>query len=448
MSARILLVENDEAHRTTVVRHLEQSGHEVVAVDSAEVALNRISEVDPEIVISDGRLPGLSGLELLQKVKSVEPDIDFILVTAFDSMQGAIDAMKEGAFEYLGKPLDIDAFDDAIDRCLTSRRGRRDANPDDTFLPTPNAENVIVGHDPKMLDIYKTIGKVAATHAPVLVRGETGTGKELVSRVIHENSGQPDEPFLPVNCAAIPEPLLESELFGHVEGAYTGAVSARKGRFELARSGTIFLDEIGDMPPALQAKLLRVLQDGEVYPLGSEVARPTDARVVAATNRPIEQLIEEGTFREDLYYRLRVIEITIPPLRERRDDIPLLARHILTRANEVLGKSVEKIPEPAMGLLLSHNWPGNVRELQNAIMRAVVLSSSSAISAEDLDLGPKENAIDKIPKQAELEELERIHVQRTLAEEAGNKSATARALGISRPRLDRMIDRHGLVVPH
>jgi transcriptional regulator with PAS, ATPase and Fis domain len=296
-----------------------------------------------------------------------------------------------------------------------------------------------------MMAIYKTIGTVAGTRTPVLIRGETGTGKELIARTIHRNGPEPGLPFVAINCTAVPEGLLESELFGHVRGSFTGAVADRKGRFELAGSGTIFLDEIGDTSLAFQAKLLRVLQEREFYPVGSEQPRATHARVVAATHRPVEEMIDEGTFREDLYFRLRVVEIDIPPLRERRGDIPLLVRHILTRVSGEVGRDLV-IPDDVMGMLLTYDWPGNVREMENAITRAAVLARGGTIAIEQLSLGRGAEPATPEYDAESLEAVERAHVQRILAGTGGNKSRAAEKLKISRPRLDRIIEKHQLVV--
>ncbi len=295
-----------------------------------------------------------------------------------------------------------------------------------------------------MLNIYKTIGSIAGTRAPVLIRGETGTGKELIARTIHSNSPTAGDPFVAINCTAVPENLLESELFGHVRGSFTGAVGDRKGRFELAGKGTIFLDEIGDTSLAFQSKLLRVLQEKEFYPVGGERPRETNARVIAATHRPVEQLIRAGTFREDLYFRLRVVEIVIPPLRERCGDIPLLVRHIIGRVEAEMGRTLH-VPDDVMKALLTHDWPGNVRELENALVRAAVMARGPAIALEHLGLGADEAPVQQ-EEDSSLEAVEKAHVQRVLLMAGSNKSRAARMLGVSRPRLDRIIARHGLTV--
>jgi DNA-binding NtrC family response regulator len=443
---RLLVVDDDNSHRETLARHLRSQGFRVEAADSAESAVPLLNAFGPEIVLTDIRMGGMSGFELLKLIKDSAFDADVIMITAFEHTQGVIDAMQMGAYDYLVKPLDLDRLDSVVDRCLVDRAARTGGGASAKVESVSDASPILVGRDPRMLEVFKLIGMVSKSRATVVVRGETGTGKELVARTIHANSEHPDEPFVAVNCAALPPSLLESELFGHVKGAFTGAASDRKGRFELAGRGTIFLDEIGDTSPDLQAKLLRVLQERTFMCVGGEELRTTEARVIAATHRPLESLVEAGEFREDLFFRLRVIEISVPPLRERKCDIPLLVQHLLERANRELGRAATTVPAEVMAEIVAHPWPGNVRELENALTRAVVMAKGPAISSAGLhlngDVPPELAHIDG----SSLNEMEAAHIQRTLMRAAGNKSATARQLGISRPRLDRMIERHGLVV--
>ena len=443
MNGRVLLVEDDAAHRETLARHLNRCGHLVTAVADAESALSRFADALPDLVLTDVRMPGLSGLDLLERLRADADTPPVIVMTAFGDMQGAIDAMRAGAYDYLPKPLDLDQLDAVLERCLRERQpAPADARADGSDVKGPES---LIGRTPSMIAIYKTIGAVAETRTPVLIRGETGTGKELIARILHRNAADADEPFLPINCTAVPESLLESELFGHVRGAFTGAVADRKGRFELAGPGTIFLDEIGDTTLAFQSKLLRVLQEREFYPVGGELPRRTDARIIAATHRPVERLIEEGSFREDLYFRLRVVEIVIPPLRERRADIPLLVRHMLNKISAELGRSLT-VPGEVMGVLVGYDWPGNVRELENALTRAAVLARGPSIAIDNLALGRPNGTATLRDDDDSLDAVERAHVQRVLARVGGNKTRAAEALGISRPRLDRIIDKHDLVV--
>jgi two-component system, NtrC family, response regulator HydG len=463
MTTKILIVEDDPSHLEILRRHLERCGHQVEATESAEQALSRFSRFAPQLVLSDLRMPGMSGFELLRKLKSDAPDVAVVLMTAFDDMQTAIDAMKEGAYDYLVKPLDLERIEAIVDSALARRQrgngeGGKTAEPE----PAPLAANDLIGRHHTMIHVFKTIGRVAPSAAPVLIRGETGTGKELIARTIHQNSTRAEKPFISVNCASLPETLLESELFGHVRGAFTGAQADRKGRFEMAGGGTIFLDEIGDTSLAFQAKLLRVLQEKEYYPVGGEEPRRSEARVLAATHQPVEKLVQAGAFREDLYFRLRVVEIVVPPLRERREDIPLLARHLVAKAARLDDRPAPRLPDDVVRRLVIHDWPGNVRELENTLMRAVVLAGGDSLTPDHLDFGPGSVLIgdgngasgpaggrsrSSTPElDAVLEMAERDHVQRILASTGGHKSRSAEILQISRGRLDRLIEKHGLVV--
>jgi DNA-binding NtrC family response regulator len=446
-----MVVDDDQSIRDTLENHFRDSGHDVTVARSAEEALSKIGAVDPSLVITDVRMGGMDGLALLAKLREARPDTDVVVITAFEDMRTAIEAMKAGAFDYLVKPLDLDQIDLTIELCLRDQRSRRRLAQYAHEAAEPYALSQLVGRDAKMIAIYKTIGTLARSRAPVLIRGETGTGKELIARAIHFNSANAEEPFVAVNCTAVPEQLLESELFGHVRGAFTGATGDRKGRFELAGQGTIFLDEIGDTSPAFQAKLLRVLQEREFHPLGAERPRRTEARVVAATHRDLETLVAAGQFREDLYFRLRVVEITVPPLRERRGDIAPLAQHLLAKAARELHRGQMRLAPDAGRVLESQEWPGNVRELENALLRAVALSTGSTIAAAELsarmpsaETKPAASAPDRAAQT--LDEIERAAVERVLRETGWNKRQTCRVLGISRPRLDRILERHGIVV--
>jgi DNA-binding NtrC family response regulator len=460
MSAHILIVEDDPSHLEILKRHLERCGYRVEAAESAEQALSRFNRFAPHLVLSDLRMPGMSGFELLRKLKADAPDVTVVLMTAFDDMQTAIDAMKEGAYDYLVKPLDLERLEAILGSALEQRRrtgGPVGRQKEPEVEPPALTGDDLIGRHPKMVDVFKTIGRVAPSSAPVLIRGETGTGKELIARTIHQNSTRSQHPFISVNCASLPETLLESELFGHVRGAFTGAQSDRKGRFELAGKGTLFLDEIGDITPAFQAKLLRVLQEKDFYPVGGEEARRSEARVLAATHQPVEELVRKGKFREDLYFRLRVVEIVVPPLRERREDIPALARHLVGQAAQLADRPAPRLPDDVVRRLVLHDWPGNVRELENTLMRAVVLCGGDSLTPDHLDFGPGSvlvgsgagtdgpgNGLTEL--DAVLELAERDHVQRVLATTGGHKSRSAELLRISRGRLDRLIEKHGLVV--
>ncbi|HEX6589113.1 MAG TPA: sigma-54 dependent transcriptional regulator [Longimicrobiales bacterium] len=447
MSHRIMVVDDEPTVRYTFDRYLTRAGHQVLAVETAEEALNRIAAFEPELVITDVRMPGMSGLQLLEKLRSSLPEVDVLVMTGFEDMQSAISAIKAGAYDYLVKPLEFDQIDAVVTRCFNDRAVRRRMKHLAREAAEPYALNRLVGRDPRMIEVYKMIGQLSQTRAPVLIRGETGTGKEVIARAIHFNSPEAAEPFVGINCTALPETLLESELFGHVRGSFTGAVGDRKGRFEIAGSGTIFLDEIGDTSLAFQAKLLRVLQEREFYAVGSDTPKRTDARVIAATHRDMEDLVERGQFREDLYFRLKVVEIVVPPLRERRGDIPILAEHLVDKIARETHKEVRIIPDDVMTRLMEYDWPGNVRELENALTRAIVLSRGPAISPEHIEAGEsggRGSSDPFTPENDSLNALEKAHVQRILSRTGGNKQETARILGISRPRLYRMIEKYRL----
>jgi two-component system response regulator HydG len=438
MTRQVLIVDDDATVRVALRDALTTAGFAVTLAEGAKEALALIARSHPDVVVSDVRMPDVGGLELLRLLRERSPDIGIVLLTAFDDMPTVVEAMKQGAVEFLVKPLDLDDLQRTLDRVLEDREARRRLHATTAL----GADGEIVGRDPHMIDIYKLVGQAAATQATVLIRGESGTGKELVARAIHGHSACAAEPFVPVNCAALPATLLESELFGHVRGAFTGAVANRRGRFALAAKGTIFLDEIGDTSLDFQTKLLRVLQDHTFQPVGSEETEQTNARVIAATHQDLEAMIPEGKFREDLYYRLRVVEISIPPLRDRRGDIPLLAEHMLRRASAALGRPAVALSPEALQRLVQHRWPGNVRELENCLMRAVVVASGGVVRPEHLSMSsPGHRGGTAV---LSLVELEKVHVARVLEIAGGHKGRAADLLGVSRPRLNRLIEKYGL----
>jgi DNA-binding NtrC family response regulator len=457
-----MLVDDEEDLRLTLGSHLSDLGHEVLTVESAEGALNHLSDFSPEILFTDVQMPGMDGLELLGRLRESLPGLDVVVITGYGGVQGAIDAIKDGATDYLLKPLDLDEIEGVVERCLSDQRAR-EATPSEA-ADVVAAPGGLVGKHPLMLRVYKTIGAVSASRAAVLITGETGTGKELIARTIHRNSSDAAQPFMAVNCAAVPETLLESTLFGHVKGAFTGAVADRRGPFELAGRGTIFLDEIGDTSLSLQAKLLRILEEREFYPVGSEHSRRTEARVITATNRDLEESVRKGEFREDLFFRLRVIEIAVPPLRDRRSDIPLLVRHILSKAAIDLGRQIPGVSQEVMSFLMSRDWTGNVRELENTLVRAMVMARGPILSLHDVEGDHWGQASDSTAESTEtavdlssvdegardagsLAEVEKRHVQQVLIKTNGNKSAAARILKVSRPTLNRMIKDYQLFIP-
>jgi DNA-binding NtrC family response regulator len=457
MNGRILVVDDEEGLREALAEKLRHSGHEVETADSAESALARVSRFEPQLIVTDLMMSGLTGLDLLERVREGLPGVDVVVMTGHEDMSTAVDAMKAGAFDYLVKPVRLAHVDDLVRRCLREQELNRTAPAETEDAPSSGRAGKLVGRDPRMIEIYKMIGVLARNRATVLIRGETGTGKEMVARAIHTNSAHADEPFVAVNCTALSDTLLESELFGHVKGAFTGAVSGRRGFFEMAGSGTIFLDEIGDTSPDFQTKLLRVLQERTFYPVGGETPKRTDARIIAATHQPMEALVEEGSFREDLYFRLRVVEIEVPPLRERRDDIPRIADALLERIRSTTGSGVRHIGAGALHQLTRYDWPGNVRELENALTRASILARGAVLGEEHLALGfdlpgsvaagENGDGSSDDPDDFSLDTAIRRHVQVVLHRTEGNKSEAARVLGISRSRLQRYVDRFDLQVP-
>jgi DNA-binding NtrC family response regulator len=439
---RILIVDDDPDIRESLPGGLSATGAEIATAKNGEEALARVASEPPDIVLTDVRMPGLDGVELLRLLRDRAPEVDVILMTAYDDMPTVVAGMREGARDFLVKPLDLHDLRRVVAEVFEDRRTRERARQAAEDEAAGFRLDELVGHDPRMIEIYKLVGQLAANRANVLIRGETGTGKEVIARAVHFNSPDAAEPFIPVNCTAFAPTLLESELFGHVRGAFTGAVSDHRGRFALAGKGTIFLDEVGDTSTQFQSKLLRVLEDHEFYPVGGETPERTEARVVAATHRDLETMIPEGQFREDLYYRLRVVEITVPPLRERMGDVPILAGHLVKRAARTLHRDPPVLSKEASEALLTHTWPGNVREMENCLTRAVVVSTGDVIRREHLAIGPVPT--ESPARMSPLDEVEKEHVARVLATTGGHKTRTAEILEISRPRLARMIEKYGL----
>ncbi len=439
MARRVLIVDDDPVIRASLSEALADDGIVVDVAENSAVALAALDRISPDVVLSDVRMSDMDGLALLQLLRERAPSIDVILMTAFDDMPTVVAAMRGGAVEFLVKPINLGRLRQVISRVFEDRRLRKRAETGEAG-ETPLGE--LVGRDERMIDLYKLIGQAAGTRATVLIRGESGTGKELVARAIHVNSQASRDPFVPVNCAAVPNTLLESELFGHVRGAFTGAHETRRGRFALAGHGTIFLDEIGDTTLEFQSKLLRVVQDREYQPVGAERPEHTDARVVAATHQDLEQMIADKRFREDLYYRLRVVEICIPPLRDRRGDIPLIARHMVKRAGIALGAGEPVLSDEALERLVQHSWPGNVRELENCVLRALVIAAGNVIRAEHISVASPRRAT-AAPLWS-LDQIEREHLTRVLAATDGQKGKAAEILGVSRPRLARMLRKYEL----
>jgi DNA-binding NtrC family response regulator len=384
MNERLLIVEDEETLCESLKRVLQRDGYEVDAVGSAEAALAATEEVSYDLIISDILLPGMDGIELLRKIRERFPDQIMIIVTAYASIETAVGALRAGAYDYVIKPI----IHEEIKRIVKNALRERSLVAENVILRKQINEKydfeTVVGESKEITSLIDEVKKIANSRSNVLLLGETGTGKELVARAVHYNSARLDKPFVPINCSAIPENLLESELFGYVKGAFTGAAGSKRGLFEEANGGTLFLDEIGELGQQLQAKLLRVIDDREVRPLGGVQSRTVDVRIIAATNRDIVKAVREGLFREDLYYRINVVTITLPPLRDRKEDIPILARHFLAKYSAEIGKTVQFIDDSALRILMNYNWPGNVRELRNIIERAVLITDSNTVFPEHL----------------------------------------------------------------
>jgi DNA-binding NtrC family response regulator len=455
--ARLLLVDDDEEACRLLAEVLEREAYEVVPALSVDEALAKVEEAGPfDAVLTDLRMPRKSGLDLLRVLRGRDPEALVLVLTAFGDAAAAGEAIRAGAYDFISKPYDIETLRETLDRALGRRRlARRRSAGGALATGTDEPEGLaLVGHSPAIIDVMKTLARVAPSQATVLVLGETGTGKELAARTIHRYSERATRRFVAVNCSALAEGLLESEVFGHVKGAFTGAAASRPGLFREADKGTLFLDEIGDISPALQARLLRALQEHEIVPVGSETPVKIDVRVIAATHRDLPELVRQGRFREDLYYRLDVVTLSLPPLRERRQDIPLLVDHFLRTLSSRHGRGPVAVDPEALRRLLGYDWPGNIRELQNVLERAVLLAEQGVIGPEHLATTVRSSAAAlpdaPIPAPAlrGLEEVEREHVIRVLAATGGNREESSRILGISRRTLTRMIQRWGLPPRH
>jgi len=446
--ARILIVDDDRSIRRTLEKFLGSEGYEVTTAQDAPGAIEA-SAGGFDLMLLDLGLPGGSGFDVLAALQDREDKPTVVVVTARDDMQSTVKAIQLGAYEYLVKPVDIDRLRDVVRTALDSREVRSELVE---LGVSGAAAGEILGKSTQIRDVWKQIGAVSTTRAPVLIRGESGTGKELVAKAIHMASAAREQPFIALNCTALAPGVLESELFGHVKGAFTGAVADRPGRFELAGKGTLFLDEIAEIPLELQAKLLRVLQERTFERVGDAKQMQHEARIIAATHRDLTQMVKQGTFREDLYYRLRVVEITLPPLRERASDIPILVEGLLAKINRDLAKDIRFVTPAALAKLSSYAWPGNVRELENTLTRATVLAKSDVLDETSLALGvdtaatpaTADAAVTSDGELPTLREIERRHIGRVLAHTEWNKRRTCAILDISRPTLDRKIEEYGL----
>ncbi|MFO7157009.1 MAG: sigma-54 dependent transcriptional regulator [Pseudomonadota bacterium] len=447
----VLVVDDDPGHLESVLRILEREGLRVLSAPSGENALETLRNEEIRVVVTDLMMPGMSGVALLRAAKAIAPHVEVVLMTAYGTVEAAVEAMKEGADDFLTKPLRRHQLVRTVKKALEKYRLLEENRRLREKVAQLSKVGGLVGSSPAFRSAMETVRQAAASNATILLLGESGTGKELVARAIHELSPRASGPFVPIDCAAIPESLLESELFGHEAGAFTGATRRKEGRFEKADRGTLFLDEVGEMSPAVQAKLLRAIQEGEFVRVGGTQPVRVDVRIVAATNRDLQQEVREGRFREDLYYRLHVVQIRLPPLRERHGDVPLLAAHFLRRFSEENRREFEGFSPEALRALEAYSWPGNVRELENAIERAVVLARGSRIELEDLPetvreavrqegATPSDRAI-VIPFGTPMEEIERRVIEETLRRTGGDKALAARILGVSTRTIYRKIDR-------
>ena len=445
---KILVVDDDIEMLELLHDYLEKVGFDTQISASGNEALAKVEEEEYNVLVTDLKMPGISGIEILQKVSQLRPECSVILITAFGTIETAIEAMKLGAFDYITKPFKMEEVMIAIEKAIKEQRLQMENIMLRQEVEKRYKFDNLIGKSKAMQEVFALIQRVSNNASNVIIYGDSGTGKEMVAKAVHFNGPRKNKPFIPINCTAIPEGLLESELFGHVKGAFTGASMSKKGLFEKANGGTLFLDEIGDMGMSLQGKLLRALQDKEIRPVGGTTAVKVDTRIVTATNKDLIKEMEKETFREDLYYRLNVIPIHLPSLKDRPEDIPLLSDFFLSKYAEETNNSIKGFSKEAMMLLINHSWKGNVRELENVIERAVVLSNNEILQPEDLPLvrkSEREQILEEaMIKQLSLRELEREYVTRILAVTKGNKNKAAKILGVNRRTLYRKEERYGL----
>jgi two-component system NtrC family response regulator len=448
---RILVVDDDESLRRVTQVQLEQAGYAVTTAADVPRALAILEKAPQDLVITDLKMPGLSGVDLLQRIRAEYPEIIVILVTAFGTVESAVEAMKLGAYDYITKPVNADALRLTVSRALDHLRLREEVQALRGSLDQKYGFENIIGQSNALLYVLDTAARAAQTDSTILIRGETGTGKELLAKAIHFNSPRSDRPFVTINCGAIPKELLESELFGHLKGSFTGAVSHKKGRIELADGGTLFLDEIGEMPLELQVKILRLIQEREIEKVGGTSPTKVDVRIIVATHRNLLAMIEDGTFREDLYYRLAVIPLELPPLRERPDDVPELVQHFFSEGKTKHGKPGLVLPDSLLPYFCAYRWPGNVRELENVIERMIVLCRSSEVTISDLPepLRRERPALESLqldlpPHGISLEAVEKELILRALEKFNWNQTRAAEYLDLSRKTLIYRMEKFGL----
>jgi two-component system response regulator HydG len=442
---KVLVVDDEVALAEAMAEALERSGYDVVTANSGSEGLRILERVEPSVILTDLKMEGMDGLTLLKKAKQELPDAEVVVITGHGDVQTAVEAMRAGAANYVQKPVGLEELRTMVDKAAQAFRLASDNRQLKQQIDEKFGFEGLIGNSPRFLDVINRVKSIAPTSATVLINGETGTGKELIAKAIHNNSPRKSKNFVPMNCTAINENLLEDELFGHEPHSFTGADKMRKGRFEYANGGTLFLDEIGDMPLNLQAKLLRVLENQEVTRIGSNEPIKVNVRLISATHRDLEAAVAAGTFREDLYYRLKVVTIKLPPLRERRSDIPLLAAHFIKESNQRHGKKVTGIAEPLRKLIDGYEWKGNVRELRNAIDSMVVLDQDGILNLDDVEEGSplkrgqtRAAGADNLVGKS-LSEIERFYIEKTLEQTAGNREEAARILGIGERTLYRDI---------
>ena len=455
--SKILVVDDDSSICETLKLYLTEEGHEVHTALTGTDGLNKVVEVSPDVVILDIRLPDIDGFTVLEDLKTDDEGTKVIMITAHHDMDTAIKAMKEGAFDYIHKPIDVDELDIAIQKALTILEMEKKING---LLMEPSRDfkvGDIIGAGSAMREIFKTIGVVSQSKTTVLIQGESGTGKELIAKVIHSSTSS-IEPYIAINCSAIVDTLLESELFGHEKGSFTGAISRKLGKFELARYGTVFLDEISEMSVNLQAKLLRVLQEMEFERVGGKDRVKVNARIITATNKDLKKLVREGKFRDDLYYRLNIVSINIPPLRERGEDIHPLVNYLLKKINRELHKRIVGVSDEMMDIFMKYNWPGNIRELENLLVRATVIAKGQVLGRGDFpdlleDFSGGEIRSETINEESEkdenfeictIDEIEKKHIRRIIEKTGRNKGEICKILGISRPTLERKLEKYDI----
>jgi two-component system response regulator HydG len=444
----ILVVDDDSAHRLMLKKLLGGWGYNIYEADDGSVAMEKVRQTSFDLILMDIRMLNVSGIEALEQIKIINPAIPVIIMTAYASVETAVSALKKGAYDYLTKPLDFDELKIAIERATEHNRLKKENEYLKVRLGEQFDRQNLIGHSPAMAKLLETVAQAAPTEATILITGESGTGKEMIANAIHYNSTRKDAPFVKINCAALTETLLESELFGHEKGAFTGAERRREGKFVQAQGGSLFLDEVSEMSKAMQVKLLRVLQERELTRVGGAEVIKVNVRVIAASNKDLKEEISKGNFREDLFYRLNVVALNIPPLRERREDIPVLAQHFLQLFAERNNKKIKGFTPQAMEKLLKYSWPGNIRELMNAVERAVVLAHVQYLGDEDMVLmmadysSAGKNSADNSPINLPLDEVEKRSILEALNTSGGNKSEAARRLGITRKTLRTKLEKY------